>query len=732
MRSKVNSAGVSRSALLRGVLAPIALLLAGCGNSNVLYDFDGDGVLDDRDCAPEDPNVSPNQTSDDWGDDLDSNCDGNDGIDGDGDGFPAPGNGVPSELEDCNDSDPEIRPNAEEIPNDSIDQDCDGLDTTSQPGTPEVTVGPVNPRTGDDLVASVDWDLGVFTLIWSVDNVPRDDLESLFTVPASATSRDQFWRATARAAVGGEIREGSAAVTIGNTPPVISEVQVTPGQGGTVLTTFECDGTRNDADDDGISLGYRWYVNEALVAATTSSISSEDGFSRGDRLNCEITPDDGTDQGSPVLGTVPVTVANSPPSEPPLTIAPGSGTAGTEQDLTCTVSAASTDDDDDAIGYQLEWRETNDFAPRLTQSFVPGDTPILVLEASETTRGDEWTCRAWAEDDNDPSNVVSTAAIEIINTPPTAPVVQVDTTALVLPTQDITCSIATPSSDADGDPISYHMEWLEDGNSIPFENTNASAGDTLVLPALSYTDSGEIFSCVVTPNDNFEDGAAGSVPVQICGDTRITFQNPTDWVRIGNGSIPNYGTTGTIEAWIYLTSTGHGKVFGHWQDSAADLQWNLTPGGKFKVYVLYSMLSGGQAVQLESPPGSLPIQQWLHLAMQWGSAGISIWIDGVEKDSSTSVITPLTANNWMFLGKDDSRSGPQNGAFLGSIQQFRLSNITRYNSSGAGPAVELANDSNTVALYRLDGSEVDVASNGEDVLMSSSNLLNMEVTCLNP
>ena len=46
--------------------------------------------------------------------------------DNDGDGFLA--------TDDCDDDDPSINPEAEDIPGDGIDQDCDGEDASSDSG----------------------------------------------------------------------------------------------------------------------------------------------------------------------------------------------------------------------------------------------------------------------------------------------------------------------------------------------------------------------------------------------------------------------------------------------------------------------------------------------------------------------------------------------------------------------------------------------------------------------
>ncbi len=66
----------------------IALLALGCGSTGeVLQDFDGDGSLDANDCGPAEATIYPG-AADAYGDGVDSNCDGLDGIDSDGDGYP--------------------------------------------------------------------------------------------------------------------------------------------------------------------------------------------------------------------------------------------------------------------------------------------------------------------------------------------------------------------------------------------------------------------------------------------------------------------------------------------------------------------------------------------------------------------------------------------------------------------------------------------------------------------
>ena len=106
-------------------------------SASVITDADGDGYASTSaggdDCDDEDPRVNP-AAEDEWYDGEDSNCDGANDYDQDGDGFEASGyNDDPDdEGGDCQDANPNMYPGAEDIWYDGEDTNCDGADDFDQ------------------------------------------------------------------------------------------------------------------------------------------------------------------------------------------------------------------------------------------------------------------------------------------------------------------------------------------------------------------------------------------------------------------------------------------------------------------------------------------------------------------------------------------------------------------------------------------------------------------------
>ncbi len=106
----------------------LLLALAGCSPQVDDGDADGDGFLPPEDCGPSSRTTHPG-ADDPFGDGVDQNCDGTDGVDDDGDGWAGNADSLGQQhLRDCDDTDPEVHPGADDLVGDAVDNDCDGVD----------------------------------------------------------------------------------------------------------------------------------------------------------------------------------------------------------------------------------------------------------------------------------------------------------------------------------------------------------------------------------------------------------------------------------------------------------------------------------------------------------------------------------------------------------------------------------------------------------------------------
>jgi len=170
----------------------------------------------------------------------------------------------------------------------------------------------------------------------------------------------------------------SAPLTISNTPPVMATVTVAPSSAYT-FTTLTCGVTAGDADGDGLSYSYAWYV-EGGLAGSSASLTG-DNFIRGDDVYCVASPFDGTNGGSSMQsGTIVIQNAGPPPVTPTLSeTSPGT--------LTCAHASVS-DPDGDTVDYDYIWIRNGAQVPGTlptlgTAGFNPGDVIECVVETND-------------------------------------------------------------------------------------------------------------------------------------------------------------------------------------------------------------------------------------------------------------------------------------------------------------------------------------------------------------
>ena len=123
-----------RLQLLHLFIAFALVAVTGCSCADTIsgsgVDEDGDGIsADSGDCDDSDPDTRPGAPEIPY-DGVDQDCDGSDLTDVDGDSFDAEAAGG----DDCDDVDALIHPGAPETPYDGIDQDCNGADLVDADG----------------------------------------------------------------------------------------------------------------------------------------------------------------------------------------------------------------------------------------------------------------------------------------------------------------------------------------------------------------------------------------------------------------------------------------------------------------------------------------------------------------------------------------------------------------------------------------------------------------------
>ena len=195
-----------------------------------------------------------------------------------------------------------------------------------------------------------------------------------------------------------------------NTPPVMTNVAISPDP-ATVSDTLTCaHDVATDADGDTVTGSYAWTI-DGTAASGDATLS--DPHARGQQVTCTATPNDGIEDGASVASAA-FTVANAQPTLASVTLSPSNAYT----DTALTVSALASDADGDAVSLQYAWSSdagtdlSAETGPTLDGASTPGfaknETLTVTVTPVETA---------------DPSAIGTpfTATTLVLNTPPTAP-----------------------------------------------------------------------------------------------------------------------------------------------------------------------------------------------------------------------------------------------------------------------------------------------------------------------
>ncbi|MGC9317329.1 MAG: PKD domain-containing protein [Armatimonadota bacterium] len=366
------------------------------------------------------------------------------------------------------------------------------------PPAPEVSISPDAPTTSDDLTVTAectdpDGDDVTYSYQWFRDGTHQPDYDDETTVPAAATKKGDTWKCVVTPSDGtAEGPTGEAQVTIANSPPTRPAVELAPRNPRTIRDVTVTADDSTDPDDDQVTYSYRWfrdgehqpdYDDETTVPAAATT--------RDEIWKCVVTPSDGIDEGP--SGEDKVTIANSAPTAPAVSISPTSPT--TRKDLVATADG-TTDPDDDPVTYSYVWYRDGEHE----QDYDDETT----VPAAATTRDEIWKCVVTPSDGTD-EGPSGEDQVTIANSAPSAPTVSISPGSPT--TRDDLVASASGSTDPDEDTVSYDYAWYKDGT------LQDNATDKTVSAEL--TDDGQRWRVVVTPTDGDAAGESAEAVVTI-------------------------------------------------------------------------------------------------------------------------------------------------------------------------------------------------------------------------
>ena len=257
----------------------------------------------------------------------------------------------------------------------------------------------------------------------------------------------------------------SVSVTIENSAPVISDLQITPNSGITTNTELTCSWTEADADGETITSSVEWLLNSSAFSTGATLQLDPATVVPDDSLTCVVSLTDTS--GGSVQSDVTVTIDNSPPSIDTIVISSDNGDYN-DSTFTCT---ATVSDADETVNPQYSWEVSGsliDTGPTLdgtTTTLAPDDILECIVDLS----------------DSQGASTQDSEQLTMIDRPPSSPIVGVAPTAPVEGQDNLVCT-ATGSVDPDqavggfAQP-NYVYEWTS-SNSVVVSGTTVLSSMT--------------------------------------------------------------------------------------------------------------------------------------------------------------------------------------------------------------------------------------------------------------
>ena len=366
----------------------------------------------------------------------------------------------------------------------------ESIPINNPPAANSVTLSPTDATTNDPLVLSYSYsdpendpESGT-EIVWYLNSqaLPAGTITGM-TVPTSQTQKGQQWHAEVTPSDGNNFgsMQTSNTVTIENTPPALTGVEITP-QSPEESEDLSVSYSASDADQDSLTTTIYWYLDGVRITefdddTTIPSIATREG----DEWRVEVTVSDGDEivsKSSQVTTIGEVVIPNIAPEVTSITITPVS--PSTIDDLVLTYEAYD-DDNDPIIEYEIEWHIDDN----------PTAETGLIVDSIATQKSQIWQASVRVSDGKNWSDWAITS-VTIQNS---APIVEGGSIGPAIIHTDDDLVVDYQFSDLDNsDVINPIIVWQKNGiQQTIFDGLSS-------IPA-SATMKGDIWTVVITGYD---------------------------------------------------------------------------------------------------------------------------------------------------------------------------------------------------------------------------------------
>jgi len=571
------------------------------------------------------------------------------------------------------------------------------LTISNSPPSVGLTIIDPNPATASDVLSceyfgytDADGDTDQSEILWTVDGAIAGSSSTL----AGAAQAGEEVVCAVTPYDGSERGEAvSDSLTITNSAPSITDVTISPDP-ATAFDSLLCEWSGfSDPDGHADQSTVEWTVNGVDFGASTTLAA---GFVHGDTVTCTVTPYDGYSAGT--ARSASLVISNTPPELIGVSLSPSQ--PGTEDVISALVTG--TDMDGDELTFTYEW--TLD-GGALSESSSSLDGAIWF------ERGDEIGLTVTPFDGYDDGDSASATAVTVVNTPPTAPTVELQPAMPTAGQDDLFCDILTDSDDDDSDPISYSFSWIRDGaNWFGSTSTTDISGDTIAAADLL---EGERWECEATPNDGYENGTAGR--------STATVTSPNNCTAVEMDGVDDYLYTTASADFLYPTGEYTAEAWVRWSGTGSTTWQYILSHGQSDVIFRLGVESGQLAYATDGVvlTTSMPLDEWVHVAAVYDGSIGRLFVDGglMAMGAATS---PNSAAPEATLYIGDDASGVTSAPWDGWIDEVHISSAARYTTT-FNPDVYTEPDADTVALWHFDEAAgvyaLDSSSNGHDAIL---------------